>query len=67
LRRSRQCAREWRAPDYDLLKAVVHNAATRGPQDLDRARLLGRIAWVAVNRHRGARLRERFALIDWAA
>ena len=54
--------------DYDRLKAVVHNAATRGPQDLDRAQLLGRIAWVeSVNPGRGARLRERFALIDWAA
>jgi hypothetical protein len=32
------------------------------------AQLLGRIAWVeSVNPGRGARLRERFALIDWAA
>jgi RNA-directed DNA polymerase len=54
--------------DYDRLKAIVHNAATRGPQDLDRARLRGRIAWVeSVNPARGARLREEFARIDWAA
>jgi hypothetical protein len=54
--------------DYDTLRAIVHNAAIRGPQDLDRARLLGRIAWVeSVNPAKGARLRQDFARIEWAA
>jgi hypothetical protein len=53
--------------DYDRLKAILHNAARSGT-DADRAHLLGRIAWVeAVNPARGARLRERFARIEWPA
>ncbi len=53
--------------EYDTLKAILHNAAQRGP-DLERAHLLGRIAWVeAVNPARGERLRERFAQIEWPA
>jgi hypothetical protein len=53
--------------DYDRLKAILHNAAG-GRTDADRAQLLGRIAWVeAVNPARGARLRERFARIEWPA
>lgn len=59
--------------EYELLKAILHNAALHGPvsQNRDqlpdfRAHLLGRISWVAaLNPQRGARLRERFALIDW--
>jgi hypothetical protein len=54
--------------DYDRLKAAVHRAATRGSHGVDRAQLLGRIAWVeAVNPQRGARLRRRFEQIDWAS
>jgi hypothetical protein len=52
--------------EYDTLKAIVHNAARRGPGDESRDRLLGRIAWVeSVNPNRGAKLRARFAAIDW--
>jgi RNA-directed DNA polymerase len=53
--------------EYDLLKAILHNAAARGPGDLDRAHLTGRVAWVAsLNPARGAKLRARLAAIDWA-
>ena len=59
--------------EYDELKAVLHNAARDGPAAQNRAgvphfrrHLMGRIAWVeALNPQRGARLRERFARIDW--
>jgi len=54
--------------DYERLKATVHNAAVRGPGDLEPDVLLGRIAWVAsLNPRRGARLRDAFAAIDWSA
>lgn len=59
--------------EYDLLKATLHNAARRGPEEENRAghadfraHLLGSIAWVeSVNPRRGARLRERFERIEW--
>jgi RNA-directed DNA polymerase len=54
--------------DFDRLKAVVHTAAREGGAGIDRAQLLGRIAWVeSVNPRRGARLRRDFERIDWAA
>ena len=53
--------------EYDTLKAILHNAARRGPGEETRDRLMGRIAWVeSVNPSRGAKLRARFAEIDWA-
>ena len=60
--------------EYDLLKAILHDAAVNGPAAANRsehprfsAHLLGRIAWVEqLNRRRGHRLRERFAAIDWS-
>jgi hypothetical protein len=60
--------------EYDLLKATLHDAARRGPATANRegrpefrAHLLGRIAWVeSLNPARGARLRRRFAQIDWS-
>jgi len=60
-------------PEYDALKAILHNAARRGPAGENRAgardfraHLLGRIAWVeALNPARGAKLRARFAAIAW--
>ncbi len=59
--------------EYDRLKAILHNAAVRGPSAENRAgvsdfraHLLGRIAWVeSLNPARGAKLRARFAQIDW--
>ncbi|HEX3906729.1 MAG TPA: reverse transcriptase family protein [Mycobacteriales bacterium] len=59
--------------DYDRLRALLHNCATRGPasQNHDdrpdfRAHLLGRIAWVgSLDPLRGARLRAQFDAIDW--
>jgi RNA-directed DNA polymerase len=60
--------------DRDRLKAILHNAAIRGPAGENRAghpdlraHLLGRIAWVRqLNPGRGRKLRERFARIDWS-
>jgi RNA-directed DNA polymerase len=60
-------------PDYDRLRAVLHDAAHRGPAAADRAghddfraHLLGRISWVAATSpRRAARLGEVFAAIDW--
>jgi RNA-directed DNA polymerase len=59
--------------EYDLLKAILHDAARHGPAAANRdghrdfrAHLLGRIAWVEqLNPARGRRLRERFAAIAW--
>ncbi|MGH2874118.1 MAG: reverse transcriptase family protein, partial [Solirubrobacteraceae bacterium] len=59
--------------EYDTLRAILHNAAVRGPlsQNLDAvpsfgAHLLGRIAWVeSLNPRRGARLRRQFHQIAW--
>lgn len=61
--------------EYDALKAILHNAARHGPESQNRAgvrdfpaHLLGRIAWVeSVYAARGAKLRERYARITWAA
>jgi RNA-directed DNA polymerase len=61
-------------PDYDLLKATLHNVARRGPAAENRAgvpdfraHLLGRISWVeSLNPARGAKLRRAFAQIDWS-
>lgn len=58
---------------YDELKAIRHNCAVHGPADQNRAgvpdlwaHLLGRVSWVeSVNPARGAKLRRRFAQIDW--
>jgi hypothetical protein len=60
-------------PDYDRLRAILHDAARRGPAAANRAgvpdfraHLLGRIAWVeSLNPDRGAKLRRRFDEIDW--
>ena len=61
--------------DYDRLKAILHNCAERGPGGENRAgiahfreHLLGRIGWVeSLHPERGAKLRRRFAEIDWSA
>ncbi|MBA3261587.1 MAG: hypothetical protein H0T69_03755 [Thermoleophilaceae bacterium] len=60
--------------EYDLLKAILHDAARNGPAAANRgdhpdfrAHRLGRIAWVEqLNPPRGQRLRERFEAISWA-
>ncbi len=60
-------------PEYDQLKAILHNAARHGPRSQNRAglpdfeaHLRGRIAWVAsLNPARGEKLRRRFAEIAW--
>lgn len=59
--------------EYHRLKAILHNAARRGPDSQNRtgiadfeAHLRGRIAWVAsLNPDRGANLRRHYAEIDW--
>jgi RNA-directed DNA polymerase len=61
-------------PQYDVLKAILHNARVHGPASQNRhavpdfhAHLLGRIAWVAsLNPQRGEKLRRQFAAIDWS-
>jgi hypothetical protein len=54
--------------EYDLLKAVLHNAGRDGPGDLDPAVLRGRIAWVAsLHPGRGAELERRFAQVAWSS
>ena len=53
-------------PEFDRLKATLHRAERNGPGALDRAHVLGRIAWVEqLNPGRGAKLRERFERIAW--
>ncbi|NNG05028.1 MAG: RNA-directed DNA polymerase, partial [Inquilinus sp.] len=60
-------------PDYDRLKAILHNCARHGPagQNRDghpdfRAHLDGRVGWVqTVNPHRGLKLRLLFEAIAW--
>jgi hypothetical protein len=60
-------------PDYDQLRAVLHDAATRGPDHANRdghadfrSHLQGRIAWVgAENEARAVKLQRAFAAIDW--
>jgi hypothetical protein len=60
-------------PEYDRLRAVLHEAATSGPNAANReghpdfhAHLLGRIAWAgAENEARARKLSAKFAAIDW--
>lgn len=60
-------------PEYDRLKAILHDAEHNGPDAANRAgvadfhaRLLGRIAWVgSVNAARGRRLGEHMARVAW--
>jgi hypothetical protein len=59
--------------EYDVLKAILHDAARNGPAAANReghpdlrAHLLGRIAWVgSLHPDRGRRLRRRFDAIAW--
>jgi hypothetical protein len=61
--------------EYDALRAILHNAARRGPQGENRAgvndfraHLRGRIAWVSsLNPARGEKLKREFARIRWDA
>ncbi|MGI8714510.1 MAG: reverse transcriptase family protein [Solirubrobacteraceae bacterium] len=61
--------------EYDSLKAIIHNAGTRGLPDTDhrtrerwRAHLEGRVAWVqSLHPQRGERLRRELARIEWTA
>jgi len=60
-------------PEFDRLKAILHDCVCRGPAVANRqqhndfrAHLLGRISWVAaLNPARGARLRATFDAIGW--
>jgi hypothetical protein len=60
-------------PDYDRLRAVLHDAATAGPAHANRdghpdfrAHLLGRIGWAGHgNPARAGKLTRAFAAIDW--
>jgi RNA-directed DNA polymerase len=60
-------------PDYDVLKAILHNSIVHGPASQNReqvpdfrAHLLGRISWVgSLNPARGEKLRSQFAQIAW--
>ncbi len=60
-------------PDYDRLRAILHDAATNGPEHANghghedfRSHLLGRIAWAgADNEARSARLAAAYAAITW--
>lgn len=60
-------------PDFDRLRAILHDAATNGPDHANReghpdfrSHLLGRIAWVgAGSEGRAARLDAAFAKITW--
>ncbi|MBX3285282.1 MAG: RNA-directed DNA polymerase [Actinobacteria bacterium] len=62
-------------PDYDRLRAVLHDAALHGPEAANReghpdfqAHLQGRVAWVgAGNPGRAHKLARAFAAIDWDA
>lgn len=59
--------------EYDRLKAILHDAARRGPAAANRAgladfraHLLGRIAWMeSLNPARGRKLRAQFARVAW--
>lgn len=61
--------------EYDILRAILHNARLHGPSAQNReavpdfrAHLLGRIAWVeSLNPRRAQALRRQFAGIDWGA
>ncbi|TVT19483.1 reverse transcriptase family protein [Amycolatopsis acidiphila] len=60
-------------PDYDALKALLHNRVRTGPQPQNRlchpdfrAYLLGRIGWIAASHpRRGEKLRALFDRISW--
>lgn len=60
-------------PEFDRLKATLHNCVVQGPASQNRAghpdwraHLLGRISWIEhVNPPKGARLRRTFEQIDW--
>jgi RNA-directed DNA polymerase len=60
-------------PEYDRLKAILHDAQRNGPAAANRAghpafraHLQGRIAWLeSLHPDRGARMRERFDRIAW--
>jgi hypothetical protein len=60
-------------PDYDALKALLHNCVRTGPQPQNReghpdfrAHLLGRIGWIAASHpRRGEKLRALFDRISW--
>jgi len=60
-------------PEFDQLKALLHNAVRHGPASQNRegrsdfrSHLLGRIGWVQqLNPDRGRRLRESFDAIAW--
>jgi hypothetical protein len=59
--------------EYDVLKAILHNARVHGPGSQNRealpnfrAHLLGRISWIgSLNPQRGEKLRRDFASIAW--
>jgi hypothetical protein len=59
--------------EFDLLKAILHNAIQNGPGSENRERrpnfrehLLGRIAWISsLNAERGKKLRGMFERIAW--
>ncbi len=61
--------------EYDRLRAILHDAATHGPEHANRAglpnfraHLTGRVAWASsLNPARGARLHAQLAAIDWGA
>ncbi len=63
-----------RRTDYDVLRAILHNAARHGPAGENReqvadfrAQILGRISWVeSLNPSRGRKLRAMFAEVDWS-
>ena len=60
-------------PEYDRLRAILHDAAVRGPQHANReghpdfrSHLTGRIGWVGTgNEARATKLRRAFAAIEW--
>lgn len=59
--------------EYDVLKAILHNARVHGPASQNRealsdfrAHLLGRLSWIeSLNPTRGEKLRRQFASIAW--
>jgi RNA-directed DNA polymerase len=59
--------------EYDVLKAILHNARMQGPASQNReavpdfrAQLLGRLSWIeSLNPGRGEKLRRAFASIVW--
>lgn len=69
----RRAVRIHEGSEYDRLRAVLHDAARRGPDRANRyghadfrSHLLGRIGWVgAENDARAAKLYRAFAAIDW--